>query len=109
MDGYEYWDGILEIYTWSSLTWPEDKLIALSGLVKEIGLIRNDNYLAGLWKNRFASQLIWPVFIPNIANNETYHVGLRHTGPRPGPGRRLMAKSSLATVTQINGARYLPY
>lgn len=69
MDGYEYWDAILDIYSRSSLTRPEDKLIALSGLAKEISLILNDNYLAGLWKNRFASQLLWSVSKPNIANN----------------------------------------
>lgn len=71
MDGYEYWDGILDIYTRSSLTRPEDKLIALSGLVKEISLLLNDNYVAGLWKNRFGSQLLWSVYKPQVANNET--------------------------------------
>lgn len=69
------------------LTRPEDKLVALSGLVKEISLILNDNYLADLWKNRFASQLLWSVSKANIANNgnpsfkpETYRT--------PGPGRQ---------------------
>lgn len=70
-DGYEYWDGILDVYTRSSLTRPEDKLIALSGLVKEMSLLLKDNNLAGLWKNRFASELLWSVFKPNIANNGT--------------------------------------
>lgn len=71
IDGYEYWDEILDIYSRSSLTRPENKLIALSGLAKEISLILNDNYLAGLWKNRFENQLLWYVFNPNIANNGT--------------------------------------
>lgn len=56
--GMDHRDGILGIYTRSSLTRPEDKLIALSGLVKELSLLLNDNYLAGLWKNRLASQLL---------------------------------------------------
>lgn len=69
MDGYEYWDGILDVYTRSSLTRPEDKLIALSGLAKEMSVLLNDEYLAGLWKNRLASQLLWSVNKPNTSNS----------------------------------------
>lgn len=61
----------MDIYTRSSLARSEDKLIAVSGLVKEISSILNGSYVAGLWKNRFAIQLLWSVFKPNTANNGT--------------------------------------
>lgn len=56
------------MYSRSKLTKPGDTLIALSGIAKmmyEQLRVQNDVYLAGLWKNHMASQLLWrlePVF-----------------------------------------------
>ncbi len=58
MDGYAYWNGIIDVYTRSSLTRQEDKLIALSGIAQEMSILLNDEYLAGLWKNNVSSQLL---------------------------------------------------
>jgi hypothetical protein len=69
MDGYAYWNGIIDVYTRSSLTRQEDKLIALSGIAQEMSILLNDEYLAGLWKNNLPSQLLWFVSKPLVANN----------------------------------------
>lgn len=68
LDGYAYWDGIVDIYTRSSLTRQEDKLIALSGVAKEMSFLLNDQYLAGLWKRNLPYQLLWSVHKPLTAN-----------------------------------------
>lgn len=65
---YEYWDGVVDLYSRSNLTREEDKLIALSGISKEIGLILEDEYLAGLWKRFLSRQLLWFVSHPLSAD-----------------------------------------
>lgn len=69
LDGYAYWDGIVDVYSRSALTRQEDKLIALSGIAQEMNVLLNDEYLAGLWKNHLPSQLLWSVTTPLIANH----------------------------------------
>lgn len=78
------------------------KLIALSGLVKEMSLLLKGNYLAGLRKNGFASELLWPVFKPNIANNGTPSF-------RPEPYRAPTWSWASIDGQVVTGACYLPY
>lgn len=68
LKAYEYWDGIVDLYTRCNLTRKEDKLIALSGVAKEIGMIIDDEYLAGLWKRFLPNQLLWFVSHPLSAD-----------------------------------------
>ena len=69
LDGHAYWDGIVDVYTRSSLTRQEDKLIALSGIAQVMSELLNDKYLAGLWKNHLSYQLLWSVTRPLTAND----------------------------------------
>ena len=62
LDAYHVWNKIVQAFTRSSLTKPEDKLIALSGLASRVQQILDDEYLAGLWKRVLPSQLMWDVF-----------------------------------------------
>ncbi|KAF2745082.1 HET-domain-containing protein, partial [Sporormia fimetaria CBS 119925] len=55
----EMWHEIVRRYSATLLTKPEDKLVALSGIAKRIMSIRNDTYLAGLWRRDLESQLSW--------------------------------------------------
>jgi hypothetical protein len=41
------------------LTKEQDKLIALSGLVKEIQPIMDDEYVSGLWRRNLIRGLVW--------------------------------------------------
>ena len=69
LDALEYWDGIVDLYTRSNLTRKEDKMIAISGVAKEMRVILNDTYLAGLWKEQLPYQLLWWVCRPLVADN----------------------------------------
>ena len=62
LDAYHLWDKIVHAFTSSSLTKPEDKMIALSGLASRVQQILDDEYLAGLWKRILPSQLMWQVY-----------------------------------------------
>jgi hypothetical protein len=62
------WDAVVELYTMSNLTFPGDKLIALSGIASSIPIADpgepEDGYLAGLWQSSLPAYLLW---IPNIS------------------------------------------
>lgn len=53
------WEKIIEDYSACQLARPEDKLIALSGIAKAMRAILKDEYIAGLWKDKLYSQLLW--------------------------------------------------
>lgn len=53
------WYGIVEAYTRGKLTFPTDKLVAISGIVKEIQVATGYTYLAGLWKEHLLTDLLW--------------------------------------------------
>jgi hypothetical protein len=56
---HEYWGMIISNYSRRKLTNLNDKLIAISAVAKEFERIMNDEYLAGLWRSRFAACLNW--------------------------------------------------
>ena len=56
------WQKIVHAYMQCDLTYASDKMIALSGIAEEFRSIRDDVYLAGLWKDCFfIEQLLWSV------------------------------------------------
>lgn len=61
MGGYFLWSRLISKYSTCKLTRGEDKLIAISGIAKQMKQILNDEYLSGLWKNILPSQLLWTV------------------------------------------------
>ncbi|ROW09352.1 hypothetical protein VMCG_02543 [Cytospora schulzeri] len=56
---YEVWNDILESYAKCDLTNPNDKLVAISGVVKDFANAINDDYLAGLWRKNLINGLLW--------------------------------------------------
>ena len=60
-DAYYFWWKIVETYSQCNLARAGDKLVAISGLAKEVytALGRHDEYLAGLWRRNILSQLLW--------------------------------------------------
>lgn len=68
---YQVWNDILESYVKCALTKPEDKLVAISGVVKECANIMDDEYLAGIWRKNLINGLLW------VAKDELY------PGPSP--------------------------
>ena len=50
---------ILRAYTASALTRPSDKLVAISGVARELAPRLRSRYLAGVWEVQLARQLLW--------------------------------------------------
>jgi hypothetical protein len=53
------WADIVTDYTKRLLTRPEDKLIAISGIAKQIQDAIQGEYVAGLWREALPQQLLW--------------------------------------------------
>jgi hypothetical protein len=60
------WDQIVEYYSKRQLTNGEDKLVAVSALAKEMRLILNDEYLAGIWRKTLLLGLLWSIFMTDV-------------------------------------------
>ena len=94
------WQAMVESYTTCTLTEEQDKLIAIQGLVNIYKAFEDDDYLAGLWRKRLPSALMWTTRNGLQANGEptyrpqTYRApswswasveGLIHTFPEARP------------------------
>lgn len=53
------WDKIVDEYTQRQLTFPADKLPALSGICQLVKSQTGSRYLAGLWQDRLVPNLLW--------------------------------------------------
>jgi hypothetical protein len=61
-DILKIWSQLVVYYTHGSLTFPSDKLVAISGLAKIISEIsRDDHYYAGIWSSHLLTGLMWKV------------------------------------------------
>ncbi|KAK8073463.1 hypothetical protein PG994_004362 [Apiospora phragmitis] len=56
---YKCWTRIVEAYTNCSLTFPSDKLVALSGTAKAVSSILDDKYVASMWRHYLEQELLW--------------------------------------------------
>jgi hypothetical protein len=56
---YEKWRYWIQQYSGMSLTYPSDKLAAISGIAKMVQSVVRDEYVAGMWRKDLSSQLIW--------------------------------------------------
>lgn len=56
---YQVWAAILESYVRCALTNPNDKFVAISGVVKDFAKAIDDEYMAGLWRGNFVNGLLW--------------------------------------------------
>ncbi|KAK3380748.1 hypothetical protein B0T24DRAFT_616224 [Lasiosphaeria ovina] len=58
-DDYLDWYALMTFYSGKQLSFPEDKLPAVSGLAHKMLQTHNDTYLAGLWKGDLCRGLMW--------------------------------------------------
>jgi hypothetical protein len=61
---YDHWIHLVNAYSRCSLTYPDDRLIAMSGIAEMFKENTGDEYLAGLWKSRLTEGLNWVVVDP---------------------------------------------
>lgn len=65
LEAYYIWNVVLGTYSRCLLSHDEDKLVAISGLVKEVQSLLKDDYVVGFWKKHLVQQLLWePVDSP---------------------------------------------
>ena len=55
------WNDLVQHYTKCNLTMSNDKLVAISGIVKRLQPSFKTDYLAGLWREDLLEQLLWHV------------------------------------------------
>ena len=53
------WHSVIRDFSRRKLTDESDKLLAVSGLARQIHLVTGDQYIAGLWKASLRFQLMW--------------------------------------------------
>lgn len=66
-EALERWETIVQQYSRRQLTFPLDKLPALSGLASQYARLTNHTYLAGIWQEELAPLLLWsmdPQIVP---------------------------------------------
>ena len=105
------WHRVVNEYTTRSLTKPEDKLPALSGLASEFAQITGYHYLAGMWLETLTNDLLWGVQDPLERPAGTfaiytapswswasYHGPLSFGLPIPSRPRILKVETTLASL-----------
>ena len=65
---FRQWRRLVSYYARLELSFPSDKLPAISAIAGRMGSALGDEYLAGIWKSRLPQDLLWDV---------------RHRHPRP--------------------------
>lgn len=66
------WHRLVEQYSSRELTMPGDKLPAISGIASKIKKATNSEYIAGLWKNNLAFDLLWQRTSVTPLNKDLY-------------------------------------
>ncbi|KAF2806746.1 HET-domain-containing protein, partial [Mytilinidion resinicola] len=90
LDVYTGWRHSVQNYSKCSLTYPRDKLIAISGVAKEMSKVINDQYLAGLWRSQLPTTLLWSAEPSGPASSIRYQkspAGSGNIWTRPRPLR----------------------
>ncbi|KAI0486828.1 heterokaryon incompatibility protein-domain-containing protein [Xylaria cf. heliscus] len=65
------WADLVNLYSRCQLTKESDKLVAISGLAREVGSILKDTCIQGLWKKDFYQQLCWKAILVEGAGSTT--------------------------------------
>lgn len=62
-----WWRELIKQYTELELTYPNDRLMALAGVMDKMRTIRRDEYIGGIWKKTLLDDLLWTVVEPEPA------------------------------------------
>jgi hypothetical protein len=66
------WYNVLADYTNRNLTFPSDKLVAISGIANVVGCFMRDDYFAGLWRKSLPQSLLWSPYDEEDLPNPGY-------------------------------------
>ncbi|KAH7022082.1 heterokaryon incompatibility protein-domain-containing protein [Ilyonectria destructans] len=65
-DAITAWRSIVEVYTKRSLTFPKDRILAISGIAEMFAPVLKDQYIAGHWRQSLPFDLLWFI-VPGTA------------------------------------------
>ncbi|KIW05848.1 uncharacterized protein PV09_03051 [Verruconis gallopava] len=68
-----HWRIILERYTRCKLTYPSDKIVAISGVANLLGRAAGEEFVEGMWKRDIWRELLWHSRDIRWADNHTCH------------------------------------
>ncbi|KAF2103528.1 HET-domain-containing protein, partial [Rhizodiscina lignyota] len=78
----ETWRGILKRYTTCGLSYERDKLVAISGVARNLTSdADNDMYVAGLWRDDIVSDLLWSTVGHDEKDRSGYHMAQSYRAP----------------------------
>ena len=63
-------NAIIKAHSRSKLTFPSDKLVSLAGVMKELEVLFDDTFVAGMFRKYFPHSLLWTVNYPTIRRSE---------------------------------------
>ncbi|KAE8444137.1 hypothetical protein EG329_000825 [Mollisiaceae sp. DMI_Dod_QoI] len=102
---FEVWKRVVETYSKMRLTKATDKLIALAGIAKIMSRRilngRDEDYVAGMWRDNLESQLLWRVD-PAVGKDGTYD----YHSERPGMEEYRAPSFSWAAIDSERGINY---
>lgn len=58
-DAYSWWEEVVSTYTACKLTFPADKLVAISAVARVLATLLKDEYVAGMWRRNLQTELLW--------------------------------------------------
>lgn len=70
---HSQWQTMVEHFTWLQLSFERDRLPALSGLAHQTQRLLKSAYLAGLWKDYLAADLMWYAYPANHLDAPRYY------------------------------------
>ncbi|OCL01472.1 HET-domain-containing protein, partial [Glonium stellatum] len=80
---HQAWKYLVEAYSLCKLTVTSDKLLAISGIARQIARPLGDEYLAGVWKGDLARELLWAVpYHPDSGNPASILEGPQRFRPK---------------------------
>jgi len=69
---YDLWHRLVGAYSRRALTWPSDKLPAISAVAMELSRLTNGDYLAGLWRANLPRDLLWTTHDSDTTRPKTW-------------------------------------
>jgi hypothetical protein len=72
---YVVWHWIVGSYAQSQISFPSDKLVALSAVAKVMRSIVRDGYIAGMWRSNLSQDLLWsvtPTSVDHVSRPDVY-------------------------------------
>lgn len=83
--GISFWMKVMTAYSSTILSFPTDRLIALSGIAKQMSALFQDIYVAGMWRKTLPYDLLWltspPLRRPDDVSIITPHRSRGYTAP----------------------------